>query len=502
MATPALSDTIPPASASPTSSCADPHAPFEVLIDSSPASAGHPLKYRPLQPELFAGVFKDEWLAAPFAAALERGTEASLRALLHEEVGGRVYSFEMLRPDFCAKLIAETEHYEASKLPVERPNTMNNYGVILNRIGMKPLLDQLQRRAVQPLAALLFPTEGSELTSHHTFMVQYKKGEDLGLDMHHDDSDVTLNVCLGKEFTGATLSFCGGFGTEAHRKHVHTYTHRVGRAVVHLGSHRHGADDITSGERYSLIMWSTGAFRLTEAYKAVHSRNLHGADGGQPDPICLSYTHDPDYGEYLPYPPGKAVKPQSRELHLARFTDEQAALKAEDLKVRGTADFKEGAWRAAACKYACGVDYARKAGRGAKELLVPLLLNGAQCHLKLGEAAVAAKLCSEALEREPENVKALYRRAVARMQTSENSEARQDLLAAAKLDPSNKEVRARLSECRAAAEAEKIKERALFAAMLQASSAKGTASSVLAVPSNSISNGELEEQAQAAASSK
>ena len=47
--------------------------------------------------------------------------------------------------------------------------------------------------------------------------------------MHHDDSDVTLNVCLGKEFTGATLSFCGGFGESLHRKHTHTYTHQKGR---------------------------------------------------------------------------------------------------------------------------------------------------------------------------------------------------------------------------------------------------------------------------------
>lgn len=28
------------------------------------------------------------------------------------------------------------------------------------------------------------------------------QGEDLGLDMHTDACDVTLNVCLGREFTG------------------------------------------------------------------------------------------------------------------------------------------------------------------------------------------------------------------------------------------------------------------------------------------------------------
>ena len=50
-----------------------------------------------------------------------------------------------------------------------------------------------------------FPLEQAEggFTSHHSFMVKYKAGQDLGLDMHTDDSDVTVNVCLGKDFRGA-----------------------------------------------------------------------------------------------------------------------------------------------------------------------------------------------------------------------------------------------------------------------------------------------------------
>ena len=44
----------------------------------------------------------------------------------------------------------------------------------------------------------LFPGVGSHFDRHHTFVVRYKVGEDLGLDMHTDDSDVTFNVCLGK----------------------------------------------------------------------------------------------------------------------------------------------------------------------------------------------------------------------------------------------------------------------------------------------------------------
>ena len=83
-----------------------------------------------------------------------------------------------------------------------RPNSMNNYGVVLNACGFEQTMDALQRDCVTPLARLLFPRQGGDADHHHTFMVQYRHGEDLGLDMHTDASDVTLNVCLGKDFTG------------------------------------------------------------------------------------------------------------------------------------------------------------------------------------------------------------------------------------------------------------------------------------------------------------
>ena len=41
-------------------------------------------------------------------------------------VPGRVFSFEMLKLDFCDRLLEEILHYEASGNPVTRPNSMNN----------------------------------------------------------------------------------------------------------------------------------------------------------------------------------------------------------------------------------------------------------------------------------------------------------------------------------------------------------------------------------------
>ena len=111
--------------------------------------------YRPMHPALFGDTFDDAWLAEGFAGAIADGSEAALRGVLREEVPGRVFSFEMLRPDFCERLLDELQAYEASGLPVHRPNTMNNYGVIVNHIGMQPVISKLQNEILFPLSELL-----------------------------------------------------------------------------------------------------------------------------------------------------------------------------------------------------------------------------------------------------------------------------------------------------------------------------------------------------------
>ena len=67
--------------------------------------------------------------------------------------------------------------------------------------------------------------------------------------MHHDASEITCNVCLGGDFSGAGLRFCGQFGSPTHRRTSAVVSRERGRALLHLGRQRHGADDLSSGER-------------------------------------------------------------------------------------------------------------------------------------------------------------------------------------------------------------------------------------------------------------
>lgn len=178
--------------------------------------------------------------------------------------------------------------------------TVNNYGVIMSEMGMDGMISALQKRYILPLARRLFPVEGKFMDEHYSFLVRYQSGEDLGLDMHVDDSDVSFNVCLGEEgFSGASLAFCGIFGEPNHRHLSHVYEHQVGRAILHLGTRRHGSEDIVSGVRSNLIVWNyNSAYRRTTKYQSRRFPHRYQKESHPPDLICLSRTHDRDYARY------------------------------------------------------------------------------------------------------------------------------------------------------------------------------------------------------------
>tara|TARA_B100000902_G_scaffold399435_1_gene470278 strand:+ start:1064 stop:1978 length:915 start_codon:yes stop_codon:yes gene_type:complete len=257
--------------------------------------------YKPREPELYDSEFLDEWLdpnCLKILEQIEKGVSPDKISDLRNE-GDGVYSYPCVTVEFANKLLDEVKNYEASGEEIRRPNSMNNYGVILNEMGMKDLMDSLQVKLVKPLAKVLFPEIGNGLSGHHTFTVRYNAGEDKSLDMHTDDSDVTFNLCLGEKFKGCKLQFCGDISKHDHRHHSLTYFHEVGRAVMHLGSRRHGADDIEEGTRTNLVMWS---------YNPEYRKKPKPSgekESGPPDLLCLSWTHDRDFNSQMERLTGK-----------------------------------------------------------------------------------------------------------------------------------------------------------------------------------------------------
>jgi len=194
----------------------------------------------------------------------EKPTKEALLSLLKEDAPG-IFSFDMLSPEYCNLLLSEIEHFEKwcveHHLKVHRPNSMNKYGAILDDFGFYDIIQEWVNVFISPFVKYLFPHfTHCPLDEHHGFVVEYKMGKDEKLDFHVDDSEVTLNVCLGKEFKAGTLFFEGTRcvkhqQTPSKPKEHLEYAHTPGKAIFHLGKHRHGANPIISGERYNLIIW-------------------------------------------------------------------------------------------------------------------------------------------------------------------------------------------------------------------------------------------------------
>ncbi|MFS8018030.1 putative oxoglutarate/iron-dependent dioxygenase [Helianthus anomalus] len=206
--------------------------------------------------------------------------DESIKSIMSEPAPG-IYTFNMLQPHFCEMLVAEVENFEKwileTKFRVMRPNTMNKFGAVLDDFGMDAMLEKLMEDFIRHISKIFFADVGGfALDSHHGFVVEYGFNRDVELGFHVDDSEVTLNVCLGKQFSGGELYFRGvrcdkHMNTEALPEEIFDYSHVPGHAIIHRGRHRHGARATTAGQRINLLLWCrryAGSIRLP--YDTIH----------------------------------------------------------------------------------------------------------------------------------------------------------------------------------------------------------------------------------------
>ncbi|TYZ59338.1 hypothetical protein PybrP1_008518 [[Pythium] brassicae (nom. inval.)] len=139
------------------------------------------------------------------------------------------------------------------------------------------------------------------------------------------------------------------------------------------------------------------------------------------------------------------------------------------LKDEGNALFKEKKFHEAAIKYSEAASYMEDVYDVSDEdkarmqqLQTTCYLNGAMSFLKIQDYTVAVSLASKALKNDPANVKALFRRGVGRMHLNELDRAQEDLAAASKLEPANREVLRELAVLKAKMKRAREKEKSVF----------------------------------------
>ncbi|MCY2959490.1 MAG: hypothetical protein NTY35_04930 [Planctomycetota bacterium] len=202
--------------------------------------------------------FEPDFLAACRALAGAPGASPIGSAV--REVHPRVYVLRMLRPEACRRLLAGIDERRALA-PAVPPNSMHDHGALLGPLGFDDLLADLREHWIAPLAARLLPEfAGRGLDTHHGYLVEYAHDRDEELGFHVDDSEVTLNLCLGDRFEGAELTMLG-LRCDLHRQspvrreEMFEHVHEPGLAVLHAGRHRHRVEPIVRGSRRNLILW-------------------------------------------------------------------------------------------------------------------------------------------------------------------------------------------------------------------------------------------------------
>ncbi|XP_006813813.2 2-oxoglutarate and iron-dependent oxygenase domain-containing protein 2-like [Saccoglossus kowalevskii] len=216
--------------------------------------------YNPLHPHIYQlqdSYFVKEFLDIVNYAKSKTASSEELVKMMSIENAERVFSFQIFTKTFCKEFMEEITCFESTNLPKGRPNTMNNYGVLLNELGFdEKFMTPLRINYLRPITRLLFPDWGGDnLDSHKAFIVKYKIGEDLALNYHYDNAEVTINVSLGKEFTEGSLFFGDMKWVPVDETTCTEYQHKPTCAILHRGQHMHGALPITHGERYNLIIW-------------------------------------------------------------------------------------------------------------------------------------------------------------------------------------------------------------------------------------------------------
>jgi hypothetical protein len=220
--------------------------------------------YVPKFPEIYT--FSPDFLEPEFVECIEECKKLDrhfkafaikriqiMQSIFKSEYPG-TYSCKIFTDEFCYKLMMEYDNFEQQGFTKIRPNSMNSYGCIMDELGLGDFFDVFVFEYIRPFAKVM-SKDGDEIDDHHSFLVAYAMDKDVQLDFHTDDSDLTLNTCLGKKFEGGGLYFAGHLERPETWEDVYVYDHQVGYSVIHDGMLRHGALNIESGERYNLIIW-------------------------------------------------------------------------------------------------------------------------------------------------------------------------------------------------------------------------------------------------------
>ncbi|KAJ9441141.1 hypothetical protein DIPPA_56641 [Diplonema papillatum] len=192
------------------------------------------------------------------------GDDDAVRSIL-TPVGSSAFLVPVLKPDFCRHVLEEAAAFRNFKHEHSRQSAVG----ALDEWGThgKHVADVLFNFVMKPLAALLFPKEGRSLNFRYAFVAAYNSVSDgdlrTALNLHTDDSEVTMTIQLGGQWKGGDVVFSHLRGHPQEGQHEVTVHHETpGVALLHIGQHLHEVAPLLSGNRSVLVIWGrSGEYR-------------------------------------------------------------------------------------------------------------------------------------------------------------------------------------------------------------------------------------------------
>lgn len=210
-----------------------------------------------------------------------------------------VYSIQLFTPSGISHIRNLLDLASISKIPTRRPNGMNRNGFIIDSnvngaVSVKSLVqlveEEIINRVARPVGRMLYPDRigCDDDIEYFAFTIRYDgsddedqdgdvtNNKDFELREHRDASIVTLNINLNlpdEGYDGSEVYFRGypteeWAGDESDKDDEGgTVRFSPGKAIIHLGAHRHGSLPIiatsnsktgSSGKRYNLVIWLFG----------------------------------------------------------------------------------------------------------------------------------------------------------------------------------------------------------------------------------------------------